>query len=216
VLNEIAIATSIGNVERAEQAEPELQPKKQEYENAKLNGASDRGNFPAYVKSMGRDLEQKASQLKYQLSVVTDMSRRAEAIIGHNYLAKKYEMAQRMYTLVTGIDTVGEEMEKLVANEGLREDFGELAVLIRGGNSKYGDRPVLSLAEVWGEEKDANLCVYQGWRGDSRDAILYQSTLIEFNRRTYFQKSEELQVIASDGDVFIGGGKRDLFGGIFF
>jgi hypothetical protein len=198
-INEVAIAKSIGNVERAEQALPELEPKKQEYENAKLNGALDRGNFPAYVKSMGRDLEQKASQLKYQLSIITDMSRRAETIIGYNYLAKKYEMAQRIYTLVMGIDSVAEEMEKLLANEGLREDFGDLVVLIRDGNSKYGDRPVLSLAEVWGEEKDAKLCVYQGWRGDSRDAILYQSTLIEFNRRTYFQKSEELQVIASDG-----------------
>jgi hypothetical protein len=65
--------------------------------------------------------------------------------------------------------------------------------------SKYSERPVLSLAEIWGVEKEVKSQVYEGWKGDSRDASLYQSVLNELNKQTYFKKSEELQLISSSG-----------------
>ncbi|MDR2372239.1 MAG: hypothetical protein LBD60_03780, partial [Puniceicoccales bacterium] len=199
ILNKIAIAKSSGNIEAANQYITELAPKKRDYENAKTNAAKEKGSFPAYVKSLSKSLSEAASQMKYLLSIQRSPSVRAQLITSYTYSVKRCEVAENILSASIGIDSVGEEVENLVANSGLQKDFANVATLIQNGNSKYSERPVLSLAEIWGVEKDAKMCEYGGWRGDSRDALLYQGVLNEFTKRTYFQKSEELSLIRSDG-----------------
>ncbi|MDR2812336.1 MAG: hypothetical protein LBB05_00880 [Puniceicoccales bacterium] len=199
ILNKIAVAKSIGNIEGVEQYTPERLPKQQEYENAKLNAASDKGNFPAYVQSLSKSLKEKGSELKYKLSIITDYSTRSLLIANYAYLSKKCEMAENILSMVIGVDTVGEQVGELLANNGLQKDFRDVATLIQDGSSKYSERPVLSLAEIWGVERNVKMHVYGGWKGDSRDALLYKSVLNEFSQRTYFKNSEELPLISSDG-----------------
>jgi hypothetical protein len=67
------------------------------------------------------------------------------------------------------------------------------------GNSFYADYPIYSHAKVWEITKRLNRDVYQGWRGDSTDAELYQSTLMNLRKQTCFKKSEEVNVVSSTG-----------------
>jgi hypothetical protein len=47
-------------------------------------------------------------------------------------------------------------------------------------------------------QKDAKMRISKGWKGDSHDALLYQNVLNEFNTQIYFQRLEELLLIASN------------------
>ncbi|MDR1590607.1 MAG: hypothetical protein LBR92_01245 [Puniceicoccales bacterium] len=199
VLNRVALAKSIGNVESADEYEAELPSKKQDYENAKLNAAKAKGNLPAYVQSLAKDLDEGTAQMKYLLSTQSSPSIRAQIVASHGYKVKKCEVASRILEVSLGVDTVAKEMDELLANNGLQKNFRDVYNLIQEGNSKYSERPVLSLSELWAAEKEIGMQVYEGWRGDSRDAQLYQSVLREFKERSYFKNSEEVPLIGSDG-----------------
>jgi hypothetical protein len=198
-LNRVALAKSIGNVEGANAAIEELAPKKQDYENAKLNAAKDKGNLPAYVQSVAKNLDELTAQMKYQLSLQTDSSVRSQIVTAHAYNVEKCAVARRTLALTLGVDVVGQELDELLANEGLQKDFGDVYTLIQEGSSPYAERPVPALAELWAAEKEIAMQIYEGWRGDSRDARLYRNALGDFGERTYFKDSEEVPLIGSEG-----------------
>ncbi|MDR1366746.1 MAG: hypothetical protein LBJ13_02440 [Puniceicoccales bacterium] len=194
----IATTKSAGNVESAKQYAKELPGKKQEYENAKLNAASEKGNFPAYVYSLEKELKEVSQAMKYALSTQFDATTRSRLITNYAFKSKKCEMAESILKMTNGIDQVAIMLNDYLDNNGLTKDFQALYTLISEGNSSYSEIPILSLPEVWEVEKNAKFCIYEGWKGDSRDAMLFRDSLSEFKKQTYFQKAEERALIASE------------------
>ncbi|MDR0418324.1 MAG: hypothetical protein LBH08_02735 [Puniceicoccales bacterium] len=198
LMYDIATAKGTGDVESAKRLVKELSGKKQEFENAKLNAASEKGNFPAYVYSLEKELKEITQSMKYALSTQFDASTRARLITGFTFLSKKCKMAETILKLTNGIDQIDIMLSDYLDNNGLTKDFQYLSTLINDGNSTYSETPILSMAEVWEIEKNAKFCIYEGWKGDSRDAILFRDTLSEFKKQTYFQKAEEKALISSE------------------
>jgi hypothetical protein len=64
----IATGKGIGDVESAKQYANEFPGKKEDYENAKLNAPSEKGNFPASVISLRKELKKMSQSMKYALS----------------------------------------------------------------------------------------------------------------------------------------------------
>jgi hypothetical protein len=199
LLQQIAEARVTGDIEGARQYEIEVETKQQEYVNAQINASNGKGNLAAYIRSLNKSLGEVKEEMKYALSAAGSYNGRAELLVGYGFLEAKCRVAEKIKLAVETVDRISEEMMELINNYGDRKAYEREARLMEEGNSEQSESRVLSMAELWGVEKEAKMCEYEGWRGDSRDAELYKAALEAFKEWKYFQKGEERGVVTSGG-----------------
>jgi hypothetical protein len=197
LLQELAQARMTGDIEKARQKEKSMESEEQEYINAQLDAAKGKGNLWARIRSLNKELGEVEGDLKYNLSVAAGYNERAVQLTYYIFLGKLCRAAEQVKLVVSTVDAVSQEMVQLVKNYGTQKAFERVALLIEEGNSEQSENRILSMAEIWGVEKDLRMCHYEGWRGDSRDAELYNTALRAFKEWKYFAKAEEKELVGA-------------------
>lgn len=200
LIYDITLAKYQGDIEEAKNLYNSYRTVKIEYENAKGNASNGKGNFDAYVTSINKDFKEEKESLMYNLSVSGEGDEESVKLIAaYTFAERKSNVVNELQLLTKSVELMAQYIENYMDNNGTTKDFYNLWSLMSSGNSLYAKDPIYSRAKVWEINKRMSRNTYQGWRGDSEDASLYQSALINLRTNTYFNNSEEVNLVESTG-----------------